>query len=71
MSDITKDHLGRRMTAEEIVKQLAVMLGWGNTPPWYLLERELSIKLARLKELETKTHRHGEPHKLHIEPERK
>lgn len=52
MSDITKDHLGREVSAEDIVKQLAVMLGWGNTPPWHVLERDLAAKLARLKALQ-------------------
>ena len=45
------DHLGNEVTAEQIVRQLAVMLGWGNTPPWHVLERDLASKLLRLKEL--------------------
>lgn len=50
-SDIAKDHLGREMTAEQILRQLATMLGWGNCPPWHVLERDLSAKLYRLREL--------------------
>lgn len=45
------DHLGNEVTAEQIVRQLAAMLGWGNTPPWHVLERDLASKLLRLKEL--------------------
>lgn len=51
MSDITKNHLGKEVSAGDICKQLAVMLGWGNTPPWHVLENDLRAKLARLKEL--------------------
>ena len=51
MSDTAKDHLGRDVTAEQIVRQLSVMLGWMNCPPWHVLERDLAAKLRRMKEL--------------------
>ena len=51
MSIYTKDHLGRELSAEEIVKQLSAMLGWGSTTPWHVLERDLAAKLSRLKVL--------------------
>ena len=28
------------------------MLGWNNTPPWEVIERDLRSKLARLERLE-------------------
>lgn len=40
--DLVRDHLGREMTGQQIVRQLAAMLGWGNTPPWHVLERDLA-----------------------------
>lgn len=52
MSDLTKNHLGREMSAEEIVKQLSAMLGWGSPTPWHVLERDLAAKLGRLRALE-------------------
>lgn len=53
------DRLGNAVTAEQIVRQLAVMLGWGNTPPWHVLERDLAAKLRRLRELESPGHTCG------------
>jgi len=55
MSESTKDHLGEELTAEQIVRQLATMLGWINCPPWHVLERDLAAKLSRLRELQ-RTH---------------
>lgn len=50
---MSKDHLGRKMSADDICRSLAAMLGWGNTPPWHVLERDLAAKLSRLRELST------------------
>lgn len=52
MSDLTKDHLGRELSAEDIVKTLSAMLGWSGTTPWPVLERNLRVCLRRLDELE-------------------
>lgn len=46
-----KDHLGNPMSAEDICKTVAAMLGWGNVPEWHVLERDLRAKLRRLEEL--------------------
>ena len=51
MSDLTKNHLGKELTGEQIVTQLATMLGWSNVPPWHVLERDLAEKLRQLKEI--------------------
>jgi hypothetical protein len=51
MSDLTKNHLGEEMTADQMVRQLATMLGWSNCLPWHVLERDLAAKMNRLREL--------------------
>lgn len=49
--DLVKNSLGRELTGSEIVEILALMLGWANTPPWHVLEKDLREKLRRLEEL--------------------
>lgn len=51
MSDLTKNHLGRHMGADQIIRQLSAMLGWSSATPWHVLERDLAAKLACLREL--------------------
>jgi len=46
------DHLGKPLTSKKICEHLASMLGWNNTPPWEVIERDLRSKLARLERLE-------------------
>lgn len=43
-----------KLTANSLCETIAAMLGWSNTPEWRVLEKDLYIKLARLKELEGK-----------------
>ena len=59
VSSLTKDYLGRELSADEMVKILAVMLGWSNTPPWHVLERDLREKLRLLEDL--RKGRNGSP----------
>jgi hypothetical protein len=51
MSDLTKNHLGRHMGADQIIRQLSAILGWSSATPWHVLERDLAEKLTRLREL--------------------
>lgn len=53
VSELTKDHLGREMSAEDILATLAVMLGWKSTPSWPVLERDLREKMRQLEDFKT------------------
>ena len=50
---VAVDHLGNELTAEQIVQQVAAMLGWANAPPWHVLERDLAVTLRRLRDLQS------------------
>lgn len=50
-SVLTVNHLGEQVSAEHIVKVLAMMLGWGNTPPWHVLEKDVRAKVVLLEKL--------------------
>lgn len=50
-SFIAVDMFGKELSGEKICEHLASILGWGNVPPYTVLEKDLVQKLNQLKSL--------------------